>query len=159
MLLEVHKVVPRAPSSQSSLSRTSPAPAAPNPTAPSPAIGLGATKGEAEQAGSPSAARSLVHFPSLAPARFAACLNEKLQSPEWICSGVLESKSRFLQCGERNQILRGVPGWFWLCRFAAEANPTNSLPGARGRLHAPPAQRSCSAYDCVGCPIDPTWGN
>lgn len=32
----------------------------------------------------------------------------KLWSPERICRRVLESKSRFLQRGEGNQILRGV---------------------------------------------------
>lgn len=51
---------------------------------------------------------------------------QKPWNPEQICRRVLESKSKFLQHGEGNQILRRV----LIClSIMGELSPTESLPG------------------------------
>lgn len=97
-------------------------------------------------------------FSILSLGQICSMPERKLRSPEWICSRVLESKSRFLRCRERNQIHQGVPGWFWLCRFATEANLTNSLQGVGGGGGCRRPQHSAYAQPRteVGAFVDPT---
>ena len=149
MLLEVHKVVPQPRSSQSSLSSAPPASAAPNPTAPSPAMGLGAAKGEAEPAGSPSAAQSLVYFPSFASARFAACLNESSGAQSGFAAGFWKAKADFCGAEKETRSTEGSRDGFGFADL-----PQKQIPqilhrelggGGTGRLQPPPAQRLRSA--------------
>lgn len=70
---------------------------------------------------------------------------QKPWNPERICKRVLENKSRFLQHGEGNQILRGV----LIClSFMGELNPANSLPGRSG-LCDPPGMASGARCKCT----------
>lgn len=132
ILLEVHKVVPQPPQLPKQPQQCSSSLSCPKSHSSQPSHGAGGHQRGSRTGRKPLGSTKPCAFSILSLGQICSMPERKLRSPEWICSRVLESKSRFLRCRERNQIHQGVPGWFWLYRFATEANLTNSLQGVEG---------------------------